>query len=88
MFWGWNDIWLHPDFRAWNIEAYLPAITCPILAIQGADDEYGTLAQLEAIAAKANGPVRQLVLPDCRHSPHRDQEQATLDAMAGFVKEL
>ena len=88
VFWGWNDIWLHPDFRAWNIEEYLPAITCPILAIQGADDEYGTLAQLEAIAAKAKGPVNKLVLPDCCHSPHRDQEQATLDAMAGFIKEL
>jgi pimeloyl-ACP methyl ester carboxylesterase len=52
-FWGWNDIWLHPDFRAWNIEDCLPNIRCPILAIQGEDDEYGTMAQIEAIAAGA-----------------------------------
>src|ERR1700690_3010549 len=56
-FWGWNDIWLHPDFRHWNIEEYLPRITWPILAIQGLDDEYGTMAQVQAIARQAHGPV-------------------------------
>ena len=50
MFWGWNDIWLADAFRSWNIEALLPQIACPILAIQGADDEYGTLEQIESIA--------------------------------------
>jgi pimeloyl-ACP methyl ester carboxylesterase len=52
-FWGWNNIWLHPDFRRWNIEEYLPRITCPILAIQGLDDQYGTMAQLDAIARQS-----------------------------------
>src|SRR3984893_14162141 len=53
VFWGWNDIWLHPEFRSWNIEEYLPRITCPVLAIQGAEDEYGTLEQIRRIAHAA-----------------------------------
>jgi pimeloyl-ACP methyl ester carboxylesterase len=85
---GWNDIWLHPDFRAWNIEDYLPGVACPVLAIQGADDEYGTLAQIEAIEHGIGGVVERLVLVRCKHSPHRDQEQAVLAAMAGFVARL
>ena len=83
-FWGWNRIWLHPDFRAWNIEACLPRIACPILGIQGEDDEYGTMEQLHRIARGA--PDVELVkLGDCRHSPHRDQPDAVLDAIARFV---
>jgi pimeloyl-ACP methyl ester carboxylesterase len=88
-FWGWNDIWLDPAFRAWNIEQYLPGIACPVLAIQGADDEYGTLAQLDAIERGAtHAKVARLVLPDCRHSPHRDQPAATLAAVARFIDEM
>lgn len=87
-FWGWNDIWLHPDFRFWNIEEYLPRIDCPVLAIQGIDDEYGTLAQVEAIRNRVSGDVDVLELADCRHSPHKDQPEATLNAMAGFVAAL
>jgi pimeloyl-ACP methyl ester carboxylesterase len=83
-FLGWNDIWLSPAFRTWNIEAYLPRITCPILAIQGEDDEYGTMEQLARIAEGAPD-VRRLKLADCRHSPHRDQRDAVLDAIARFV---
>ena len=82
---GWNDIWLHPDFRAWNIEDVLPGVRCPVLAIQGADDEYGTLAQIDAIARGVAGPFERLVLANCKHAPHRDQEPATLDAMARFI---
>ncbi len=85
-FWGWNNIWLHPDFRSWNIEEYLPRITCPILAIQGLDDQYGTMAQVQAIARQSGGPVEILPLADCRHSPQRDQPEATLAAIAKFVK--
>ncbi len=87
-FYGWNDIWLHPDFRAWNIEAFLPEIRAPILAIQGEDDEYGTMRQIEAIAAQAGGPVELVKLPACGHSPHRDQPAATLDAIVGFVRRV
>ena len=87
-FYGWNDIWLHADFRPWNIEEYLPSIRCPVLAIQGLDDEYGSMAQLEAIAAQAGGAVELLKLPACRHSPHRDQPAAVLGAIARFVAAL
>ncbi|MDJ0949255.1 MAG: alpha/beta hydrolase [Alphaproteobacteria bacterium] len=82
---GWNDVWLHPEFWHWNIEEYLPRITCPVLAIQGEDDEYGTTKQIEAIVAGAGGPVEGMMLPACGHSPHRDQPEATLAAVCDFV---
>jgi len=85
---GWNDIWLDPAFRAWNIEASLPGVSCPVLAIQGADDEYGSLAQLDAIERGVAGSFERLVLASCRHSPHRDQEAAVLDAMAAFIAKV
>lgn len=85
-FWGWNDIWLHPDFRGWNIEEYLPRITCPVLVIQGRDDQYGTMAQVEAIVKQSGGPVEVLALADCHHSPQRDQPEAVLEAIGSFVK--
>ncbi len=87
VFRGWNDIWLHPDFRAWNIEEYLPRIACPVLAVQGEDDEYATMDQLDRIAAGARD-VDQLRLADCRHSPHKDQPQAVIEATAAFVERL
>ncbi len=87
-FWGWNNIWLHPDFRDWNIEEYLPRITCPILTIQGYEDQYGTMAQVEAIARQSAGPVEILRLHDCRHSAHRDQPEAVLNAIRRFVGRL
>jgi pimeloyl-ACP methyl ester carboxylesterase len=83
-FWGWNRIWLDPAFRSWNIEALLPAIRCPVLAIQGLDDEYGTMEQIASIARAAPGS-RLLALPACRHSPHRDQPQAVLAAAREFI---
>jgi pimeloyl-ACP methyl ester carboxylesterase len=87
-FWGWNDIWLDPAFRTWNIEAYLSRIDTPLLLIQGADDQYGTVAQIEAIAKQVCGPVQQLILPNCAHSPHVDQPDATVEAIGGFVAQL
>ncbi|HEV7412962.1 MAG TPA: alpha/beta hydrolase [Casimicrobiaceae bacterium] len=82
---GWNDIWLAPAFRSWNIEACLPGVRCPLLMIQGRDDEYGSAAQLDAIERQAGGKVVRIELADCRHSPHRDQPEATLAAIADFV---
>jgi pimeloyl-ACP methyl ester carboxylesterase len=87
-FWGWNNIWLHPAFRNWNIEEYLPRISCPILAIQGVDDQYGTMAQVDAIAKQSGGPVEILALRECRHSPQRDQPEAVLAAIEKFVKQM
>ncbi len=86
-FWGWNDIWLDPDFRAWNIEAFVPKIAAPILVIQGEDDEYGTPAQVEAIRRQAGGPCQVALLAQCRHSPHRDQPDKTLALIQDFVKQ-
>lgn len=83
-FWGWNDIWLNPAFRAWNIEGELDRITCPVLAVQGEDDEYGTLEQIYGI--KRTLPHTQLlVLPQCGHSPHRDQPEALTREVAQFI---
>lgn len=87
VFRGWNDIWLHPDFRAWNIEEYLPRIAVPVMAIQGEDDEYGTMDQIERIAAQAKD-VELVKLADCRHSPHKDQPQAVIDAVVEFVERM
>jgi pimeloyl-ACP methyl ester carboxylesterase len=87
-FFGWNDIWLAPEFRQWNIEPYLHHTRSPVLLIQGRDDEYGTLAQLDAIERQIAGPVERIVLADCGHSPHRDQPQATLAAITEFVSRL
>jgi pimeloyl-ACP methyl ester carboxylesterase len=84
-FYGWNDTWLHPEFRAWNIEAYLPKIAVPILLIQGEDDQYGTRAQVDAIAQQVCGPVEVLMLDQCGHSPHIDRADATAEAIAVFV---
>ena len=86
-FWGWNDIWLHPEFRDWNIEEYLPRIECPVLAIQGENDEYGTMEQIDRIARQARA-VELVKLPRCGHSPHKDQPEAVLAAMGAFVRRI
>lgn len=86
-FWGWNDIWLDPNFRDWNIEEYLTAIRCPVLCIQGENDEYGTRAQVDAIAAQVQ-QTEIMMLPDCKHSPHRDQPEKTLERIAEFVAKV
>ena len=85
---GWSDVWLNPAFRTWNLEAFLPRIACPTLLIQGKQDEYGTLRQVDAIERQLRGPVERLVLENCGHSPHRDQLAAVLDAVTRFVDSL
>jgi pimeloyl-ACP methyl ester carboxylesterase len=84
-FWGWNDVWLNPEFRSWNIEEYLPTITVPVLLIQGADDRYGTQEQIRKVEAGCCGPVRTVLLADCGHSPHLDQPERAVEAMTKFV---
>lgn len=80
-FHGWNDVWLDPEFHGWNLESLLPRITCPALLIQGDLDEYGTLSQIDAVERQLAGPTSRLVLKECGHAPHRDQQQAVLDAI-------
>jgi pimeloyl-ACP methyl ester carboxylesterase len=85
-FYSWNDIWLSPTFRDWNIEPYLERVRAPILAIQGSNDQYGTLAQLDAIAARAGAPVDRIVLAGCGHAPHIDRPAFVTDAIAGWLE--
>ncbi len=87
-FWGWNRAWLDPGFRTFDLTAFLPQIRVPVLVIQGAGDEYGTLAQVECIERGCGGPVRRLVLEACGHAPHRDQPERTLESMVEFVSPL
>jgi pimeloyl-ACP methyl ester carboxylesterase len=70
-FWGWNRAWLDPGFRAWNLEAFLPRIKAPVLVVQGEADEYGTVAQVEAIRRQLAGPCEVLSVPGAGHAPHR-----------------
>lgn len=83
----WNDLWLSAPFRDWNIEACLRDIHCPVLAIQGEDDEYATLRQIEVIAEQVPG-TQLLKLPRCGHAPHQDQEAEVLAVLAAFVAGL
>jgi pimeloyl-ACP methyl ester carboxylesterase len=85
VFAAWRDIWLSPSFRDWNIEAMLPDIACPVLAIQGEGDEYATMAQIDRIAEAARGEVRLVKLPECGHSPHKDQPDAVIAATRVFL---
>ncbi len=85
-FWGWNDIWLSPEFRSWNIESSVAKIRRPVLAIQGCDDEYGTLRQIERIAELAPD-VRLVKIEACGHSPHRDNAQAVISAVTRWMRE-
>lgn len=87
-FWGWNDIWLSPAFRAWDITALLPAVTCPVLAVQGVDDQYGTLHQLDLIERGCGGPVTRVHLDDCGHAPHLEQPERTTAAVLDFLAAL
>lgn len=84
-FYGWFDIWRSPEFRDWNIEDVLGKITCPVLVIQGADDEYGTVAQVEAVESGIPGPVQRLWLEGCGHSPYRDRPDEVRSVIVGFV---
>jgi len=83
-FWGWNDVWLDPEFRGWSIEAVLPSIRCPVLAVQGREDVYGTLAQVEGIAS-AVPQTELLVLDACGHAVHRDQPRLLTEAVTKFI---
>lgn len=85
MFRGWHEVWLRPSRRSWNIEAELCRIRCPTLIIQGQDDEYGTRAQVDAIAAGVSGPVEIQWLPGCGHTPHHQLRETVLGAAASFL---
>jgi pimeloyl-ACP methyl ester carboxylesterase len=81
---GWNDVWLAPGFRSWNIESLLDTIRAPVLAVQGLDDEYGTLAQIRGIQQRLP-KTRLLMLEKCAHSPHRDQPELLSEESGRFI---
>jgi len=85
-FYGWADVWLDKNFKSWDIrDDYLPQVRCPVLAIQGYDDVYGTMAQLDELERRVKGPCELLKLKDCGHAPFREQPEKTLAAVTRFV---
>lgn len=85
---GWNDAWLDPAFRDWNVADVIDYLRIPVLAIQGRDDQYGTLAQIEEVERRSYAPVELVALSDCRHAPHHDQREALLQEVSGFCTRL
>ena len=85
-FMGWYQTWLSPEFKHWNIEQMLPNITCPLLVIQGIDDEYGTQHQVQSIVENSTGPATPLMIPNCAHIPHFQSLDTVKKAMCDFIK--
>jgi pimeloyl-ACP methyl ester carboxylesterase len=88
MFRAWADTWLSKEFRNWSIEEYLPHITCPLLVLQGAQDEYGTQAQVDSVVSQVAGPVKGLMIPRCGHVPHHQAHERVLEVMTQFITSL
>jgi pimeloyl-ACP methyl ester carboxylesterase len=88
LFRGWSGLWLDPAMRSWSIIDRLSRITCPVLAIQGANDEYGLPAQLDAIVAGVAGPAERALIPNCAHDPHHQARAVVLERIARFVRSL
>jgi len=87
-FWGWNAAWLDPEFKEWNVSEVIDYLRIPTFAIQGAQDTYGTLAQIEEIVSRSYAPVDVAIIEDCGHSPHRDQPDKVLEAVSEFTERL
>lgn len=87
-FYGWNGAWLDPKFREWDITEYLAYIRVPVQIVQGAQDQYGTMRQIEVAQEECYCPVDVAVIADAAHSPHRESAAATLEAVAGFVNRM
>jgi pimeloyl-ACP methyl ester carboxylesterase len=85
---GWSGAWLDPAFADWNIEEFLPNVTAPALIIQGREDEYATMAQVDTIARSLRGPVSSVVLEGVGHAPHLEAPNATLGYVAAFLPEI
>jgi pimeloyl-ACP methyl ester carboxylesterase len=88
MFHSWTDAWLAPAFDRWNIEASVDTIRCPTLLVQGRDDPYGTVRQVEAIERRAKGRFESALVAECGHAPHLEQPEIVLDIIGSFVAEF
>jgi pimeloyl-ACP methyl ester carboxylesterase len=85
---GWNDTWLNPDFKAWNVAEVIDYLRIPALAVQGVDDQYGTRAQIDELESRSYAPVDVVMIPACRHAPHAEAPEALLEAVQEFVARL
>lgn len=85
---GWNDVWLSDDFWNWNLQEYLPQIRVPLLVIQGENDQYGTVKQVDTIVELAGGPAEKLIFANCAHVPHREAAAPAMQAMKWFIEGL
>jgi pimeloyl-ACP methyl ester carboxylesterase len=85
---GWAETWLNPGFKDWNVSDVIDYLRIPVLAIQGRDDQYGTLAQIAEIENRAYSPVDVLILENCQHAPHQEQPEQVLDAVSTFTRRL
>ena len=85
---GWNDVWLSPAFRDWDVREQLSGVACPSLLVQGHDDQYGTMRQLDLVQAGVAGPTTRVELDDCGHSPHLDRPDAAREAVVSFLAGL
>lgn len=85
---AWTDSWLHPGFAAWTLEKVLPRVTCPVLAIHGIHDEYGTTRHPEMIGGLSGGPSQVEIMPDTYHVPHRERPEQVLGLVSGFLGRL
>ena len=83
---GWTDVWLKNDFREWDLTDDLAHIRVPILIVQGEQDQYGTMRQVEIAQEECYCPVEVLALPDAKHVPHREAPERTLVAVVDFIK--
>ncbi len=88
LFSAWTETWLSDEFRNWNIEHLLSAVQCPVLIIQGENDEYGSIKQTEAIANQVSGPSFKFIIPNTGHSPHKESLEQTLVRSAEFINNL
>ena len=87
-FYGWNNAWLHPDFRRWDISEYLAYIRVPVAIVQGAEDQYGTIRQIEIAREECYCPVDVTMISGAGHSPHREVPELTLSVVSEFVKRI
>ena len=88
MFYRWYDDWLAPEFQEWSIEERLSSIRCPVLVIQGEEDEYGTVAQVESIRNRVSGRMESFMIQACGHNPHHQARERVLREMARFISGL
>lgn len=85
IFKGWSETWTRSDYRDWNIEHFLPKITCPLLFVQGEADEYGTLAQVEKTISQTSGPAEKFIIPNVGHTPHKEASKIVLEKVIDYI---